>query len=142
MLINTPAALESFLETRGYAPQVTGNSVCLALGTGTASQTAAFTFGAEQLRITCQVAVLGDFAENQLAHFSLAALDANMQISPYAFAVIGASHGEVEIERCPLVVTDTLLISDLHEEEVAFALDKLLEALAFSREFLSHNLTH
>jgi hypothetical protein len=60
-----------------------------------------------------------------------------MQISPYAFAVIGASEGDTEIEHCPLVLTDTLLTSDLHVEEISFAVDKLLEALAFSQELLT-----
>ena len=60
-----------------------------------------------------------------------------MQISPYAFSVIGASEGDTEVEHCPLVLTDTLLTSDLQEAEITFAVDKLLEALAFSQELLT-----
>lgn len=137
MSINSPALLEKLLEHHGYVPKVSGDSVFVPIGGGDAPYTAAFTFNHKgQLQITCQLAVLGDFPESKLAEMSLAALDANTQISPYAFAIIGASEGDVDIHRCPLVLIDTLPVSDLSAEEVTFSLDKLLEALTFSRSLL------
>lgn len=137
MPIDSPAQLSQVLEKHGYAPKVSGDSVFLPLGGTKAPYTAAFTFDQKgRLQVTCQLAVLGDFAEESLAHLALAALDANTQISPYAFAIIGSSEQDVDIHRCPLVLIDTLLTSDLNEEEVVFSLDKLLEALTFSSGIL------
>lgn len=140
MSIHSPALLEKFLETRGYASRISGDSVLFPIGIGENTYTVAFTFGGDQLSITCQMALLGDFPEDRLLSLSLAALDANMEISPYAFAVIGAAEGEVELEGCPLVLTDTLPLSDLSEAEVDFALDKLFEAIALSRDVLKLGL--
>lgn len=137
MTINTPSLLASFLESRGHATEVSSDSVFISLGVAKTPFTAAFTFHGNLLRITCQVAQLGELPKDAVAQISLAALDANMQISPYAFAVIGASEGDTEVEHCPLVLTDTLLTSDLQEAEITFAVDKLLEALAFSQELLT-----
>lgn len=142
MPINTPALLEELLENHGYAPTVSGSSLFIPIGGSEAPYTASFTFDNKgHIRVTCQLAVLGDFAEDKLGELSLAALDANTQISPYAFAVIGASEGDVDIHRCPLVLTDTLLCADLSAEEVTYSLDKLLEALTFSRHILKLGLS-
>jgi hypothetical protein len=141
MSINSPTLLEQLLVNYGYLPKVSGDTVFVPLGGMETPYTAAFTFNKQgQIQITCQLARLGDFAENKLAEVSLAALDANTQISPYAFAIIGASEGEVEIHSCPVVLIDTLPVSDLCEEEVLFSLDKLLEALTFSRDILKLGL--
>lgn len=137
MSINTTQSLHTFLETNGHATTLSGDSVCVALGTSNHPYTAAFTFHEDTLRITCQVALLGDLDEAKIAQICLAALNANMQISPYAFAVIGAAVEDVAVAQCPLVLTDTLLTKDLSEEEVTFSIVKLLEALAFSEEILA-----
>jgi hypothetical protein len=142
MSINSPALLEKLLEHHGYTPKVSGDSVFVPIGGGASPYTAAFTFNQkEQLQITCQLATLGDFREDKIAELSLAALDANTQISPFAFAVIGASEGDVDIHKCPLVLIDTLPVSDLSAEEVTFSLDKLLEALTFSSSLLKMGLS-
>jgi hypothetical protein len=142
MPITTPAQLQQYLEKQGYAPHVSADSVFVAIGGSAAPYTAAFTFSkAGQLQITCQLALLGDFPESELAKLSLAALDANMQISPYAFAIIGAAEGEeVDIHKCPVVLIDTLLTADLNEVEVGYSLDRLLQALTFSRSILKLGL--
>jgi len=139
MLINTPIRLQSFLEARGHAAHLSSNSVCIAVGDAEWPLTAAFTFLENELRITCQIAVLGDFAENHLAHFCLAALDANMQISPYAFAIIGASENDAEASHCPVVLTDTLLTEDLNDDEITFSLNRLLEAVVLGKDLITAN---
>jgi len=141
MSINSPALLEKLLEHHGYAPKTSGDSVFLPIGGSAAPYTAAFTFNNKgQIQITCQLATLGDFPESKLGELSLAALDANTQISPYAFAVIGASEGDVDIHKCPVVLIDTLPVSDLSAEEVAYSVDKLLEAVTYSRNILKIGL--
>jgi len=141
MHINNPALLEQLLENHGYLPKVSGDTVFVPIGATKSPYTAAFTFSKnDQLQITCQLARLGDFSEDKLPQVSLAALDANTQISPYAFAVIGASEGDVDIHTCPLVLIDTLPTGDLSAEEVLFSLDKLLEALTFSTSILKLGL--
>ena len=142
MPITTPPQLNDYLVKQGYAPHSTADSVFVPIGGSTAPYTAAFTFGkGGQLQITCQLALLGEFPEAQLGQIALAALDANMQLSPYAFAVIGATEGgDVDIHKCPLVLIDTVPTSDLSEEEVGYALDRLLQALTFSRDILKLGL--
>jgi len=139
MLINTPIRLQSFLEARGHAAHLSSHSVCIAVGDAEWPLTAAFTFLENELRITCQIGVLGDFAENRLAHFCLAALDANMQISPYAFAIIGASESDTEASHCPVVLTDTLLTEDLNDDEITFSLSRLLEAIVLGKDLITAN---
>src|SRR5689334_19530035 len=116
MPITTPAQLEEFLEKQGYEPTTSGDSVFIPIGGSAAPYTASFTFNKNgQLQVTCQLALLGDFAEEKLGQLSLAALDGNMQISPYAFAVIGATESnDVDIKHCPVVLIDTLLTADLN----------------------------
>src|SRR5258708_29881688 len=117
MPLTTPSLLAPVLEKHGYAPKVAGDSVFVPIGGSAVPYTAAFTFDQKgHVQITCQLAVLGDFAEDSLGQVSLAALDGNTQISPYAFAVIGASEGEVDIHRCPFVLIYTLLTADLNED--------------------------
>jgi hypothetical protein len=142
MPITTPAQLNEYLEKQGYDPQVSAGSVFVPIGGAEAPYTAAFTFHkAGQLQITCQLALLGEFAEAELGKLALAALDANMQISPYAFAVIGAAEGDVDIKNCPLVLIDTLATADLNEVEIGYTLDRLLQALTFSRGILKLGLS-
>lgn len=142
MLINTPSRLETFLESRGYVPHLSEETLIIHVTVTDAPYTVVFSFDADQLRITCQIALLGEFPALRVSELCLAALDANMHLSPYAFAVIGASEGEVDIERCPLVLTDVLLTSDLNEEEIAFSIDKLLEAIIYSHEILKLGFAH
>src|SRR4051794_33738642 len=114
MPITAPAQLKELLEKQGYTPQVSSDSVFVPIGGSEAPYTAAFTFTKNsQLQITCQLALLGDIAEAKIGEVALAALDANTQISPYAFAVIGASMGEVDEKRSPIVLIDTVPTSDL-----------------------------
>jgi hypothetical protein len=143
MSINSPELLEKLLEQHGYTPKVSGNSVFVPIGGLDVPYTASFAFDNKgQIQVTCQLAVLGDFPEHSLAELSVAALDANTQISPYAFAIIGASEGEVDVHKCPLVLIDTLLCADLSAEEVLYSVDKLLQALTFSREILKIGFAH
>jgi hypothetical protein len=142
MPITAPAQLKEVLEKQGYVPQVSTDSVFVPIGGSEAPYTAAFTFTKNGLlQITCQLALLGDIAEAKLGEVALAALDANTQISPYAFALIGASTGEVDEKRSPIVLIDTVPTSDLNEGEVTFALDRLLEALTASRGILKLGLS-
>src|SRR4051812_5031517 len=73
MPITTPAQLNEYLEKQGYDPQVSSDSVFVPIGGSDAPYTAAFTFHkAGQLQITCQLALLGEFAESELAKLALA----------------------------------------------------------------------
>jgi hypothetical protein len=141
MSIANPAALSDLLVKHGYTPKVDGQSVFIPMGSTAAPYTASFRFDDKgHLQITCQLAVVGDFPEANLGKLALAALDANTQISPYAFAVIGASQGEVDIHLSPLVLIDTLLTSDLCEEEVIYSVDRLLQAITSSASILKLGL--
>jgi hypothetical protein len=62
-----------------------------------------------------------------------------MQISPYAFAIIGASENDAEASHCPVVLTDTLLTEDLNDDEITFSLNRLLEAVVLGKELITAN---
>lgn len=142
MPIDSASQLAQVLEKHGYAPKISDQSVFVPLGRMQSPFTASFSFTQPgKMQITCQLAVLGDFPEDSLAQLGLAALDANTQISPYAFAIIGSAEKDVDIKNCPLVLIDTLATTDLSEAEITFTLDKLLEALTFSAGILKLGLT-
>lgn len=95
-----------------------------------------------QLLINCQLAKIGDFAEDQLAVLSLAALDMNTCIRPYAFAIISdTDDAELGDEtQWPLVLTDSLTLGDLSSNELVDSMESLIQALIASRSVLEIGL--
>lgn len=96
----------------------------------------------KQLLVNCQLGVLGDFSENQLAAMALAALDMNTYIQPFAFAIVSdADDAELDDEmKWPLVLTDSMPLGDLSAEELISSMDALIQALVSSRSVLEIGL--
>ncbi len=101
-----------------------------------------FSGDTRQLLINCQLGVIGDFAEDQLAALALAALDMNTFIQPYAFAIISDTDDtELDDEtQWPLVLTDSMPVGDLSTEELVANMDTLIQALISSRSVLEIGL--
>jgi hypothetical protein len=96
----------------------------------------------KQLLINCQLGVIGDFAEDQLAALALAALDMNTFIQPYAFAIISDTDtaGLDDETQWPLVLTDSMPLGDLSPAELVANMDSLIQALISSRSVLEIGL--
>ena len=70
--------------------------------------------------------------------FCVACLDINTQIRPYAFATITASDNPDldDPDSWPIVLTDSLPIGDLSDEELTTSIDSLWSALVAGAEVL------
>lgn len=92
----------------------------------------------EQLAITAQVCTLGELREENLLVFSMAALDANSRISPFAFSLITERDDPSITDTKDYVVTlvDHIPLGDFEQSELESAMQSLFTALVSSREVL------
>ena len=132
------------LESAGYEAICDDDAVHTKVGGLQNPFTAVLTINLDRnvLVITCQLAKLGDFPEDNISTFAVAALDANSRISPFAFATLTASDNPEldEPEQWPVVLTDSLPLGDLSGEELESAMNSLWSALAETRDVLEAGL--
>lgn len=133
------------LEANGYEPEAQNGSVSIAVGGSEAPFVAVITLNesTSELVVTCQVAKLGDVADDMVMEFCIACLDINTQIRPYAFATITASDNPDldDPDDWPIVLTDSLPIGDLSEDELTMSMDRLWSALVAGAEVLRIGLS-
>ena len=137
-MLNTVAEIAEHLEATGYEVQVDASNIVTKVGGQANPYTAVLHLGEDKLNITCELAKLGEFGEENLSLLAFQALSANTVVDPYAFAIIDSSD-DPEIENAEdftLVLTDTVPTTDLSKEELTFAMDKLWDALTESVEVL------
>mgnify|MGYP000754800948 CR=1 FL=1 len=137
-MLKTVADIAGVLEARGYEIQVDASNIITKLGAQANPYTAVLHLGGDKLNITCELAKLGEFSEENLSLLAFQALSANTVVDPYAFAIIDSSD-DPEIENAEdftLVLIDTIPTTDLSEEELVFAMDKLWDALTESVDVL------
>ncbi|OVE81396.1 hypothetical protein BVY04_03455 [bacterium M21] len=96
----------------------------------------------KQLLITCKLAVINDFDEDHIAAMALAALDMNTCIRPFAFAIISDTDNPEldDAGKWPLVLTDSMPLGDLCDEDLIATMDALIEAIVASRGVLEIGL--
>lgn len=92
----------------------------------------------DDLSITAQLCTLGELHEENMLVFSMAALDANSRISPYAISLITERDDPSIVDTAEYVVTlvDHIPLGDFEQSELASAMQSLLTALVGSREVL------
>lgn len=92
----------------------------------------------KRLLITCNIAKLGDFKEEDLPKLAFNCLDANTLTSPYAFALITSADDPrlTDPKDFLLVLTNEVPLEDLSAGELREALDTLHTALVTARETL------
>ncbi len=86
----------------------------------------------KEFLISCQVCKIGDFDPDQLALVATNALAANVEMLPYAFAILKPedSADEEAVADSPLVIINSVPIGDFSEEELLWSVRKLQVALA------------
>ena len=128
------------LESGGYEIELDADTIRLTVGGMARPFVVVITVNeaGSELVISCQLAKLGDIADDKLLEFAVACLDANTRIRPYAFATITASDrpGMDEPEDWPVVITNSVPLGDLSTEELQAAMDSLWAALASSVDVL------
>lgn len=138
--IDTLDKVADALEASGYESEAQNGSVSIAVGGSQKPFAAVITLdeATDELVVTCQVAKLGDIADDMLMEFCVACLDINTQIRPYAFATITASDNPDldDPDDWPIVLTDSLPIGDLSSEELSASIDSLWSALVAGAEVL------
>jgi len=93
---------------------------------------------AKQFQFTCQIALLGKIPESKMAHFAIAALDANTHITPFAYGIISAEDDPslTDPAKWPVVLVHAVPIGDYSINELAASMSSLLAALIDSRRIL------
>ncbi len=138
--IETLEQVAEVLEENGYEPVASEGAVSVGVGGQEAPFAATLTINKErqELSITCQLAVLGDVLDDRELEFTVACLDANTRVRPYAFAVITASDNPEldDPDEWPVVLTDSLPLGDLSPAELISSMDSLWAALAASWDVL------
>ena len=135
---NTIEEIANVLEMKGYEVQIDGANILTKVGGQANPYTAVLHLSDAKLNITCELAKLGEFSEDNLSLLAFQALSANTVVDPYAFAIIDSSD-DPEIENAEdftLVLTDTVPTDNLSEGEIAFAMDSLWDALTESVDVL------
>jgi len=132
------------LEARGYDTVAGEEAVYTTIGGKRKPFVAVLTINPKnELVITCQVAMVGDFDEDKFAETLFNLLDLNTEIRPYAFGILTANDDPElyeEVESFPIVLTDSLPLGDLSDEELQKSMDSLLIALQAGRAILKQGL--
>jgi len=138
-IIETLQQVAEVLEDLGYNVKSHDDAVHIAVGGTDNPFVAVITINEQnELVITCQVAKLGDLNEDEIPTVQFYLLDANTRIRPFAFGIITASDDPEYDDAAdyPIVLTDSIPLGDLCEDELTAAMDSLLVALKSSDEAL------
>jgi hypothetical protein len=142
--INTLEQAAAALEKHGYQVVTGDNVVYMTIGGKHKPFVAVISQNKKnELVISCQVAKVGDFEEDNFAAVLFSLLDLNTEIRPYAFGILTNLEDptvEDSIEAFPVVLTDSMPLGDLCECELYSSMDSLLLALQTSKDALKQGL--
>lgn len=95
--------------------------------------------GHPRLTISCAIAKLGDFKEEDLPKLAFNCLDANTLTSPYAFALLTQADDPklVDPKEFVLLLTNEVPLDGLSEGEIREAMDTLHTALVTAQQTLA-----
>jgi hypothetical protein len=126
--------IEAVLESAGYETIRDKEGVLMKIGGKSIPFTSVFTIdeAQNQIIINCQIATVGDIKEEEMSNVLFTLLDYNTMIRPYAFAVISATEdpGLDDEEKWPIVLTDSLPLGDLSDQELIASVESLWSALS------------
>ncbi len=132
--ISSLEQIEEVLESAGYETIRSEEGVMMKIGGKSIPFTSVFTIdeGQNQVIINCQIARMGDIREEEMSKVLFSLLDYNTMIRPYAFAVISAAEdaGLDDEETWPIVLTDSLPLGDLSDQELIASVESLWSALS------------
>lgn len=139
---NNLAGLEGIAEVlnvRGYKITMAEDSILFAIGGNEHPFTGVITMTEKEVIITCQIAKAGDIEEDNSVNFFAACAAINARIRPYAVAMITDSNhpDEDESHEWPIVLTDSLPVGDLSEDELVSSINSLWSALSETSKVLA-----
>lgn len=94
------------------------------------------------LHVTCQLAKLSEFDQDQLSLVAINALAANVEMLPYSFAIIKPADGADAdaVSDSPLVLINSIPVEDLSEDELLWDIQRLQSALIAGASAISNAL--
>ena len=132
--ISSLEQIEEVLESAGYETIRNNEGVVMKIGGKSIPFTSVFTIdkGHNQVIINCQIARMGDIKEEEMSNVLFTLLDYNTMIRPYAFAIISATEDPDldDEEKWPIVLTDSLPLGDLSDQEILASVESLWSALS------------
>jgi hypothetical protein len=131
MKLKSLHTIASTLEEAGYTTTRDETAVFVDLHHDGKPYPAVLQLQEDALHVTCQLGKLSDFDQDQLSLVAINALAANVEMLPYAFAIIKptGSADEDTVADSPLVLINSVPVEDLSEDEVLWDLQKLQSAL-------------
>lgn len=131
MKLRSLTSISSTLEEAGYTTTQDENAVFVELSHGDKVRAAVLQLQDGALHVTLQLAKLSDFDQDQLALVAINALAANVEMLPYAFAIIKPADNadDAAVSGSPLVLINSVPIEDLSEDELLWDIQKLQSAL-------------
>jgi hypothetical protein len=131
MKLKSLHSIASTLEGSGYTATQDETAVFVELHHDGQLYPAVLQLQNDALHFTCQLGKLSDFDQDQLSLVAVNALAANVEMLPYAFAIIKPGEGaDAEaVTESPLVLINSVPIEDLSEDELLWDVQKLQSAL-------------
>jgi hypothetical protein len=130
------------LEAAGYTTTHNEDAVFVELRHAELVRPAVLELEDDALHLTCQLAKLSDFDQDQLSLVAVNALAANVEMLPYAFAIIKPADGaDAEaVADSPLVLINSVPVEDLSEDELLWDIQRLQSALIAGANAISNAL--
>ncbi len=131
MKLKSLNSIASTLEEAGYTATRDENAIFVEIAHEGQLYPAVLQLQDDALHVTCQLGKLSDFGQDQLSLVTINALAANVEMLPYAFAIIKPGDGADlnSVENSPLVLINSVSTADLSEDELLWDLQKLQSAL-------------
>lgn len=135
--------VETILSAKGYKPVRNDDAVHVPVGSEDKPFPCVIIMDDTSLIIHCKVTTWGNIKDKVDAQmredFFLGLLDLNSQTLPYAFAILSDLDGEEEDDRdnWPLVLTDSMPVGDISEEELLDSMRKLQAALMTAKDLFN-----
>jgi hypothetical protein len=131
MKLKSLNSIASTLEEAGYSTTRDESAIFVEIAHDGQIYPAVLQLQDDALHVTCQLGKLSDFEPDQLSLVTINALAANVEMLPYAFAIIKPDSGAdvSAVEDSPLVLINSVPVADLSEDELLWDLQKLQSAL-------------
>jgi len=131
MKLTSLSTIASTLSHAGYIASESENAVFVDLLHAGKEYPAVLQLQDDSLHVTCQLGKLSDFDQDALSLVAVNALAANVEMLPYAFAIIkpGQDANAEAVAESPIVLINSVPVDDLSEEELLWAMRKLQSAL-------------
>jgi hypothetical protein len=143
MKLKSLTSIASTLEEAGYTTTRDENAVFVELLHNGEAHPAVLQLQEGALHVTCQLGKISDFEPDQLSLVALNALAANVEMLPYAFAIIKPTDnvGADAVGDSPLVLINSVPVEDLSEDELLWDIQRLQSALLAGKNAISTAVT-